>query len=183
MTVDNHQEPEETEGRPPPLRAGVEDAYLAENIRDARRRAGMSQGELARHMAGLGWPWHQQTVRRNEEGTRKISAGELAALARIFSTSADRLMMPGDESTAAALLEQSAAGAHVAWERIARWAESLAAAQRQLTRTVREAGAADFSGSRVITEKLAAAREALALTAESAVAAADTDSRAEDERY
>lgn len=176
MADDESQDTEGTEGGSPPLKAGVEDAWLAGNIREARKRARMSQGELARRMAELGWPWHQQTVRRAEDGSRKIIAGELQALARILGMRADRLMMPGREASAMALLERSVNSAQDAWEQIARWAESLSAAQRQLALTVSETEAADFRDSPAIAELLREAREALGLTAESAFNAAGTGS-------
>lgn len=171
MADEPGKETQGTEGGPPPLKAGVEDTWLAGNIRERRKALQMSQGELARRMADLGWPWYQQTVRRAEDGSRKIIAGELKALARIFGTGTDRLMMPGREASAAALLEHSVHSAQEAWEQIARWTESFEAAQRQLSLTVSETGAADFRESPSIAALLKEARETLGLTAESAVAA------------
>ena len=75
--------------------AGLVDERFATNIREERQRQKLSQGELARRMAQLGFPYYQQTIRRIEEGRRKVSVGEAEALARIFGTSVDRLTWPG----------------------------------------------------------------------------------------
>lgn len=150
------------------FRAGVEDDWLAANVRESRARLGLSQGEVARRMADLGWPWYQQTVRRIEEGSRRAGAGEAKALARIFGTTVDRLMMPGREASAGALLETRTARAYGAWEQISGATASLAAAQRQLSLTAGVA-VADFPESPLIGRLLGEARRALALTAEGAV--------------
>lgn len=49
-------------------------------VREARGRAGISQSELARRMAALGWPYYPQTVQRLEAGQRKVGIGEAVAL-------------------------------------------------------------------------------------------------------
>lgn len=165
---DNLQEKaEEPEGGPPPIRAGVEDDWLAANVRERRVRLGLSQGEIARRMADLGWPWYQQTVRRIEDGSRRAGAGEAKALARILGTTVDRLMMPGREASAAGLLEMAAQNAHDAWENISGWTGVLTAAQRELR--LISAEAEPYRDSPLITGLLREAREALKLTPESAV--------------
>lgn len=166
---DSLQEKEEPEGGPPPIRAGVEDDWLAANVRERRVRLGLSQGEIARRMADLGWPWYQQTVRRIEEGSRKAGAGEAKALARILGTTVDRLMMPGREASAAGLLEMAAQNAHDAWGNISGWTAVLTAAQRELRLISAEAQRAEYRDSPLITGLLGEAREALKLTPESAV--------------
>lgn len=176
MAVEQHQEPEDTEGGAPILKAGIEDAWLAENIRERRLsfrmpdgKIKMPQGELARRMADLGWPWSQQTTRKVEDGTRKVAAGEAAALARIFGTSVDRLMMPGREASAAALLERTVHRALEAWEQVSSWTGALDGAQRQLSLTVAETERSAFRDSPLIAGLLDEAREALKLTADDAV--------------
>jgi transcriptional regulator with XRE-family HTH domain len=57
------------------------DRSFAGMVHDGRKALKLSQGELARRMAGWGFPFYQQTVRRIEEGRRKVSVGEAAALA------------------------------------------------------------------------------------------------------
>lgn len=169
MADDQNQPPEETESGPPPLKAGVEDAWLAENIREARESLKMSQGELARRMRDLDYRWWQQTVRRVEEGTRNVVAGEAAALARILGTSVTRLMMPGRKASTIALLDTGTARAGEAWEQVESWTAALAAAQRQLARTVAETEEGEFADDPEVAGALADARQALGLTAAGAV--------------
>lgn len=169
MTEGHAQQPEETEDGPPLPRAGTEDNLFAANIRETRTRLGMSQGELARRMSALGWPWYQQTVRRVEEGSRRAGVGEAKAIARIFGTTVDRLTMPGRQAVAAALLESGADKAGEAWEQIAEWTAALLRAQRQLTVVVAETERADCKDAPPIVRLLDDARRALALAADSAV--------------
>lgn len=63
------------------MSGGLTDQQFALIIREARERLKMSQGELARQMAARGFPYYQQTIRRIEEGRRKVSVGEAVALA------------------------------------------------------------------------------------------------------
>jgi len=164
---------EEPEGSGPgQFRAGTQDAWLAANVRDARNRVGMSQGELGRRMKALGWPWSQQTVARTEDGARKVSAGEAAAVAGIFSTSVDRLLMPGRQASLLALLDAVTARALTAWEEAAEWGGELLAAQRQLAVTVKEAAASEFAADPRVIALVAEAEHAMTLTPEGAAAAA-----------
>jgi transcriptional regulator with XRE-family HTH domain len=164
------EEPEDGRSGPPPVRAGTQDAWLAANIRDARSRAGMSQGEIGRRMKELGWPWSQQTVARTEDGTRKVGAGEAAALARILSSTVDRLLMPGRQASLMALLDTTTARALSAWEQASDWGSELLAAQRQLAVTLREAAASEFAGDPRVAALVAEAERAMTLTPESAAA-------------
>lgn len=175
------EEKEETGDGPPPYPAGTEDAWLAENIRDTRERTEpkMSQGELARRMEALGWPWWQQTVRRVEEGSRKLTPGEASAVARILGTSLARLMMPGREASAIDLLDRGTGAVIDAHEQIAGWTESLAGAQENLARSVAETEAAGLGASAPLSGPLREARDALGLTAESAVELGRKDGEAD----
>lgn len=161
---------EGTEGGPPPIRAGVEDEWLAANVRERRTALGLSQGEVARRMSELGWPWYQQTVRRIEDGSRKAGAGEAKALSRILGTTVDRLMMPGREASTAGVLEMTAHAVFSAWENLAGWTEGLESAQRRLKHAVDEAELGPYADSPLVAGLLTEARQALSLTAEGAVA-------------
>lgn len=169
MPDSEHEKAEETEGGPPPIRAGVEDGWLAANVREMRGSLGLSQGEIARRMSDLGWPWYQQTVRRIEDGTRKAGAGEAKALARILGTSVDRLMMPGREASSAGLLERAMGPALRAWEEISGWTAELEAAQHRLALTIDQIERGEYRDSPLVARLLGEARKALGLTAESAV--------------
>lgn len=160
--MDERKREESAEGEGPPvpqIRAGAEDRNLAGNVRDLRERLGISQGELARRMADLGWPWHQQTTRRVEDGSRKVSAGEAAALARILGTSVTRLMMAGRQASLAYLLDSFTGRAHEAYGQVAAWTAQLQAARGHLARTAREAKASPWATA---PEMAALIREAAA---------------------
>ncbi|HLK78282.1 MAG TPA: helix-turn-helix transcriptional regulator [Streptosporangiaceae bacterium] len=76
---------------------------VAARLRELRLAAGLSQSGLAERMAGLGWPWHQQTVNQAENRKRKLRLGELVDLAAIYGIPPARLLAderdwtPGDE--------------------------------------------------------------------------------------
>jgi len=57
-------------------------ATIAARIKDARKLAGLSQGEVARRL-GL----HRPSVSEMEAGNRRVSAEELAKLAELFDVS------------------------------------------------------------------------------------------------
>lgn len=175
------EEPEEAEPGIPLIKAGVEDARLAENVREHRQRLGWSQGELARRMSDLGWPWHQQTTRRVEDGGRKVSAGEAAALARILGTTVARLMMPGRQASIAYLLDTFTARAHEAYGQVAAWTASLEAARRQLAHTVGEAKASPWAEAPQIADLVRAASEACGLDPGDALAEGIEDAAPEED--
>lgn len=54
----------------------------------------MSQATLAAEMTGKGFSWHQQTVARMENGTRRADLGEAVALTEIFGVGLDTLLPP-----------------------------------------------------------------------------------------
>ena len=60
---------------------------LSKNMRTLRKRAGLSQGDLAQQMAERGRPWHQTTVSRIERGTQELdSLQDINALQGILGT-------------------------------------------------------------------------------------------------
>lgn len=151
------------------FRAGIVDERFAVNIREWREFAGMSQSELGRRMAALGWPFHPQTVQRIESGQRKVSVGEAKSLAEILATTVDRLTLPGREASIAAPLEQSVRNVQLVRQHIAGWARSLAYQQRMLARAIAEAEASLYKDSERIAGLLRDAHEALAYTPESVI--------------
>ncbi len=169
------EESEGTEDGPVPIKAGVEDAWLAGNVRERRESLGYSQGEVARRMAAIGWPWYQQTTRRVEDGTRKVSAGEAAALARILGTTVTRLMMPGEEASFAFILDDFTGRAHAAYATIARGAATLQFARRQLALTIGQAKRSPHAGSPQVAALIRDAAEACGLDAADAIAEGEAD--------
>lgn len=164
------EEPEDEAPEPPPIRAGTQDAWLAANIRDARIRAGMSQGELGRRMKELDWPWSQQTVARTEDAARKVGAAEAAAIARIMSTTVDRLLMPGREASLMSLLDVTTGRVLTAWERAVDWGSELLTAQWHLAGTLEDAAASEFAADPRVAGLIAEGKQAMTLTPESAAA-------------
>ena len=157
------------EGGPPPLPAGLADERFAVRIREERERRHWSQAEVAKQMTERGWPYHPQTVQRNEAGHRKVTVGEGKALAEIFGTTVDRLTWPGKEASAAGLLTMFTVRAEEAWQQVASWASTLQHAQRQLRSTLASVERDGYFGSDEIRRYAEEARYALGLTAESAV--------------
>jgi hypothetical protein len=90
--------------------AGADDETFAVNLRRRRDAQVMSQGELARRMVARGFPWYQQTVRRVEDGTRKVSVGEAVVLAGLLDTTLEELTRPTPEADAAEAVQRAAAG-------------------------------------------------------------------------
>ena len=160
---------EEEEKAPRVEPAGVVDELFAIQVRETRERLKMSQGELARQMSARGFSYYQQTVRRIEDGQRKVSVGEAKALAQILGTSVDRLTWPGREASAAALLDMSIGRAEQAYQQIASWTATLLWALGQLGTTVGETEGKAFREAQKMQEILREAADVLQLTPEAAV--------------
>jgi transcriptional regulator with XRE-family HTH domain len=162
-------EHEENEG-PPPEPAGMADELFAAGVREQRERLKMSQGELARRMDARGFPYYQQTVRRIEDGRRKVSVGEAKALAQILDTTMDQLTWPTQEASAAAQLDMNIARAGQAYEEIGKWTGTLLWALGQLETTVAQAKGMTFHEARKMQVLLREAEAVLKFTPEGAVA-------------
>lgn len=162
---------EQEEGRAKPqTQAGLADERFAGNVRERRERVKMSQADLAEAMAAGGFRWYPQTVHRVETGARKVSVGEAKALAEILGTTVDRLTWPGQEASAAGLLMEHTARAEQARQQIAEEAYALRHNQRQLELTVARVEQAGYFGSAEIRRLADAARKAMELSADAAVA-------------
>jgi transcriptional regulator with XRE-family HTH domain len=161
----------ENEQAPRAEPAGLADERFAANIREERGRRKLSQGELARRMAERGFPYYQQTVRRIEEGRRKVSVGEATALAEILGTTMDRLTWPGRAASAAGMLDETIARGLNGWDAIADGTAELLWAQYQLEVSIAEVERAGYHGSDKIREIAEEARSVMGLTPEDAVAA------------
>jgi transcriptional regulator with XRE-family HTH domain len=65
---------------------------IARRIREARKLAGLSQGQVA-NLMGL----HRPSISEIEAGNRRVSASELARLAELFDVSASWLLGEGED--------------------------------------------------------------------------------------
>lgn len=68
-------------------------AVIAERIREARKQAGLSQGQVAKLM-----DLHRPSVSEIEAGNRRVSAEELAKLGELFDVSVAWLVGDAPES-------------------------------------------------------------------------------------
>ena len=58
--------------------------HVGRNVRDLRRAAGLTQGDLAGAMAEIGLGWHRGLVADVETGARELTVSELVALSAYF---------------------------------------------------------------------------------------------------
>ena len=65
---------------------------VSERLRVAREQAGLSQGQVARMLKK-----HRPTISEIEAGRRRVTAEEVASLAKIYSVSVDWLTSSGFE--------------------------------------------------------------------------------------
>ena len=70
-------------------------ALIAERIREARKTAGLTQGQVAK-ILGL----HRPSVSEMEAGNRRVSAEEIARLAEIFDVESSWLLGESPETIA-----------------------------------------------------------------------------------
>jgi transcriptional regulator with XRE-family HTH domain len=165
----------ENEQAPSAEPAGLADERFATNIREERERQKLSQGELARRMAERGFPYYQQTIRRIEEGRRKVSVGEAKALAEILGTTMDRLTWPGQVAAVAYLMEIAIGRAQQAWDDITRGTTTLLYAHATLEHIAAQMIERDYLGSDKIREIVAEAARVAEMNPHDAVEAGRAD--------
>jgi transcriptional regulator with XRE-family HTH domain len=75
--------------------------HVGKNVHDLRQALGLTQGELAKAMSGIGLGWHRGTVADVESGARELTVSELVALATFFElpiwTLATQLSLRADD--------------------------------------------------------------------------------------
>lgn len=118
---------------------GSVDEQVAANLREFREKLGWSQDDLAEKMTAAGEKYWRQTVHRNETGQRKISVGELAALAHVLGVSVSRLMQPAIEHNTVAWFDRFTASANAAFEDIAAATGQLLFARAHLEEGIEDA--------------------------------------------
>lgn len=154
-------EPAQANDNPPQAAAGAIDEWVAWNIRIRRDGLGLSQADLAKVMADLGWKWHPQTVHRVESGQRKVTIGEAEALARVFGTTVDTLTWPDMVTQTAAWLGMFTARADAAFGRIADQTRELLINREHLERALAEIARQGTGGHEYVQGQVGEARSVL----------------------
>jgi hypothetical protein len=129
---------DEDEDAPRAEQAGVDDEAFAVNLRRRRQLQEVSQGELARRMMERGFPFYQQTIRRIEDHTRKVSVGEGKALAQILDTTLDLLTSPPEEADAVNSVVAAASAVTFHGQGVSRSVAALLAARDHAEKVLRE---------------------------------------------
>lgn len=144
-----------TTSRPsPPRDVSQVRQVLGENIRRARKDAGLTQQALAEDLAKQGVQVHQTAIAKIESGTRPVTAVELVALARSLGVAGDDnigagtlLVDPEDARRHADRLRHVGAAAHDAFitmqlhrleERVAEAFDGVMEDLRSYQRLIRE---------------------------------------------
>lgn len=112
--------------------------HLPGNLRRIREHRGMSQSALAAAMSERGWPWHQQTVYKIENGKQMPGLGEVTDLADILRITVDRLTWTGPEVNAAELVSHAIGNLREAWNEVADAVARLHAATAGAKHTLAE---------------------------------------------
>lgn len=68
------------EPKPRPIIPTADEAF-ASSLRARREAKGLTQEDLAKHMASRGFDFHQQTIYKIEKGARRVTVGEAVSLA------------------------------------------------------------------------------------------------------
>ncbi|WP_199536913.1 helix-turn-helix domain-containing protein [Spongiactinospora gelatinilytica] len=84
----------------PTLGVGPIGERIARNVAELRARRGMSLRELSVCLGVLGRPILPSGIMKIEDGTRRVDADDLVALALALDVSPNRLLLPGSADTA-----------------------------------------------------------------------------------
>jgi transcriptional regulator with XRE-family HTH domain len=68
------------------------DSSFARGMKEIREQLGKSQQWLAEAMRSVGYDWHQSTVYKAENGSRKVTVGEAIAIADVLNVELDHLL-------------------------------------------------------------------------------------------
>jgi len=144
------------------------DARFARNLRTARERLGLSQGDLARLMKEAGFPsLRQQAIARIEHGSRKVGLGEATALARSVGTYTDALTRPWGLAREAWQITDAARDLRTAHAEITRQARRFRAARAALEHALRKAEREGHAAD--LADEVSAGRRALELSLDDAI--------------
>lgn len=141
---------------------GVTAGWFAENLRDAREKAGLSQDALASIMSDLGYAFRQQTITRIEGGERRVEVGEAFALARSVGTSVEALMRPAGVARDGLRILDAVRRVHQVQQAVRKVYDSYNAERRDLEALVNRA---ERSGhAKGVAREIALGRRALSST-------------------
>lgn len=116
------------------------DEYFAQNLRDYREAAGVSQEELARRMSERGYGFSQATIWKIEQSKRPVRIGEAVALAEALDLpSWRRLTTEPDQFKLGINVDRFSQHASEKYTELKAAAETYLDAQLQLAFAVREA--------------------------------------------
>lgn len=97
---------------------------FTDSVKALRQARGLTQTDLARSMKSRGFPFHQPTVQRIEEGSRPVRLTEAYALAEVLGSSVDS-MSTTEEASRAFEWGEATEGAgemtSAVWEGIGTW--------------------------------------------------------------
>lgn len=110
-----------------------DDVRFAQNMREARKRAGMSMSELAQRLTELGFACSQQIIDKIENQGRKVSLGEANRIARALGTTADALSRPTGLASEAFGILDAARGARAAHAGVVKQARTFRDRQHSLS--------------------------------------------------
>ena len=143
------------------------DERFALNMRDARKRAGLSMEALAQLATEYGFTCSQQTIDKIENQGRRVSAGEISALCRALGTTYEALSRPKGLASEAFGILDAARGARQAH------AETVAQARvfrdRQHSLRLRIERAKDEGYAEQLADEIGRARPVLDLSLEQAL--------------
>lgn len=140
-----------------------DERQFARNMQKLREHRGWSQSELARKMVDAGWSnYNQMTVSRTEKGERPIRLSEARALAKVFTTTVER-MTYSDERIDVGIAIKEAADAYF---KLREATGAFLAAQNRL---VTQAESAMALGQNMDREEIDEVEEWLTVLPESAI--------------
>jgi transcriptional regulator with XRE-family HTH domain len=135
------------------------------NLRDLRERKNMSQAELGRQMTEAGFPWHQSTVYRVEQGRQDVTLREARALARMLRTSIDRFTWEGPEASATEMVYDAGAVLRQRYEAVAEAVYILLLGQDRVERVLAQSEDSKYERVQEARRDVAERAEAYSLEA------------------
>lgn len=144
-----------------------DDVRFAQNMREARQRAGMSMAELAQRLTELGFPCSQQIIDKIENQGRRVSMGEGNRIARVLGTTSDALSRPPGLASEAFGILDAARGARAAHAEVIRQARIFRDRQHSLSLRIERASREGHAEE--LADEIARSRPVLGLTLKEAL--------------